>query len=86
MSLTGQPLLTLLITLAILIPLITEATLPRPPRGLLRPILGFVAMVLAQLLAVAAVGCGPTTHSASMTAGRTSWAVLAARPGRLPRA
>lgn len=56
MSLTGQALLVLLITLAILVPLILALTLPRRPRGLLRPVLGFIAMVLAQLLAVAAVG------------------------------
>jgi poly(3-hydroxybutyrate) depolymerase len=56
MSLTGRPLLVLLATLAILLPLVLALTLPRRPRGLLRPVLGFIAMVVAQLLAVAAVG------------------------------
>jgi len=53
--------LVLLITLEILAPLIIALTLLRTRRGPLRPNLGFIAMVLAQLHAVAAVGASFTT-------------------------
>jgi enterochelin esterase-like enzyme len=56
MSLTGRPLLVLLAALAILVPLGLALTWPRRSGGLLHASLGFVAMVVAQLLAVAAVG------------------------------
>jgi hypothetical protein len=56
MSLTGRPLLVLLATLAILIPLLLALTLPRRPRGPSSPGSRLIAMVVAQLLAVAAVG------------------------------
>jgi S-formylglutathione hydrolase FrmB len=56
MSLTGWPLLVLLVTLAVLTPLFVALTWRRPPGGLVGAALRFLAMLFAQLLAVAAVG------------------------------
>jgi hypothetical protein len=56
MSLTGQPLFVLLVALAILIPLFLVITWRRRPRGVGGQIFRFIAIVTAQLVAVAAVG------------------------------
>jgi hypothetical protein len=56
MSLTGLPLLVLLVASAILIPLLLASTSASRPHGLLGLVLRVVAMVVAQLTAVAAVG------------------------------
>jgi len=56
MSLTGQPLFVLLVALAILIPLFLAISWRRRPHGRTGQILRFIAMVTAQLVAVAAVG------------------------------
>jgi hypothetical protein len=54
MSLTGLPLLALLVALAILIPLVLALRSVSRSHGLLGFVLRFVAMVVAQLFAVAA--------------------------------
>jgi hypothetical protein len=56
MSLTGLPLLVLLVAFAILIPLVLALTWASRPHGPLGRILRFIAMMVAQLTAVAAVG------------------------------
>jgi hypothetical protein len=56
MSLTGLPLLALLVALAILIPLVLALTSASRPHSLLATVLRFIAMMVAQLTAVAAVG------------------------------
>jgi hypothetical protein len=55
MSLTGLPLLVLLVASAILIPLVLASTWASRPHGLLGQVLRLIAMVVAQLTAVAAV-------------------------------
>jgi enterochelin esterase-like enzyme len=92
MSLTGRPLLILLATLAILIPVILALTWLRRPGGLLRPVLGFIAIVVAQVLAVATVGVWANTtfgfyDSWSDLLGRSQQGSLYAEPnGSLPQA
>ena len=56
MSLTGLPLLVSVVALAILIPLVLALTWASRPQGPFGRFLGFIAMVVAQLTAVAAVG------------------------------
>jgi hypothetical protein len=56
MSLTGLPLFVLLVAFAILIPLALVLTWSGRPHGLLGRALRFIAMVVAQVTAVAAVG------------------------------
>ena len=56
MSLTGLPLFALLVALAILIPLALALTWSSRPHGVLGRALRFIAMVIAQVTAVAAVG------------------------------
>lgn len=91
MSLTGRPLLILLAALAVLIPLLVVLTWPRARRGLLRSVLRFLAIVIAQVLAVAAVGVwandtfGFYDSWSDLLGGAQVGAVSAAANGSLPQ-